>query len=586
MWELFSSGDRPHGNKTSKQSGNLFRTILQYGISQSVDDERYYSVPTWGHTETNATANYDKLLMQPVLPPNESSVRPLLMSPSSSAGAASDMSGWSGSCDSRTPLLPTTRLVSDTALRGQQRRLPDLPPDSHQVLQREQLCMYKDKQLGKGLYGVVYKEICGECCGCIVVAGPLWRGVQGDLWATMAWCTRRSVVSVVVALLLQGHYGVVYKEICGPLWRGVQGDLWATMAWCTRRSVGHYGVVYKGALQVSGDTRSVAVKSLHAKMYNRYVEEFEKEIKMMQTLSHENIVKVIGYLPQRDSGCGVVTGCDVVTGCGVVTVLTASCGMMTVLMAGCGMMTVLMAGCGMMTVLMAGCGMMTVLMAGCGMMTVLMAGCGMMTVLMAGCENPMLLVMEYVSKGCLSHYLHRHKDSLAQNKLLTFGQEIAEGMKYLHSKDIIHRDLAARNILVTSNENMKISDFGLARILSPERDYYKSDATKEIPAAWCAPEALFSHRFSRESDVWSYGIILWEVYSFGTTPSLCDKFHDIVNVLHEGHRLLAPEGCPPDVYQLMKKCWEYYPEQRIHFDKILYAIVGLKSNLPIWDHDL
>ena len=197
---------------------------------------------------------------------------------------------------------------------------------------------------------------------------------------------------------------------------------------------GHYGVVYKGALQVSGDTRSVAVKSLHAKMYNRYVEEFEKEIKMMQTLSHENIVKVIGYLPQRDSGethlpqcyriravfddsphnrlwcddsphdrlwyvmtgCGVVTGCDVVTGCGVVTVLTASCGMMTVLMAGCGMMTVLMAGCGMMTVLMAGCGMMTVLMAGCGMMTVLMAGCGMMTVLMAGCG-----MMTVLTEGCV-----------------------------------------------------------------------------------------------------------------------------------------------------------------------------------------
>ena len=109
---------------------------------------------------------------------------------------------------------------------------------------------------------------------------------------------------------------------------------------------------------------------------------------------------------------------------------------------------------------------------------------------------------------------------------------------------------------------------------------------RRVCSCRCAPEALFSHRFSRESDVWSYGIILWEVYSFGTMPSLCDKFHDIVNVLHEGHRLLAPEGCPPDVYQLMKKCWEYYPEQRIHFDSILYAIVGLKSNLPIWDHDL
>ena len=102
----------------------------------------------------------------------------------------------------------------------------------------------------------------------------------------------------------------------------------------------------------------------------------------------------------------------------------------------------------------------------------------------------------------------------------------------------------------------------------------------------CAPEALFSHRFSRESDVWSYGIVLWEVYSYGTTPSLCDKFHDIVNVLHEGKRLPIPDEWPPDVCQLMKKCWEYYPEKRIQFNRILDAIVGLKSNLPIWDHVL
>ena len=96
----------------------------------------------------------------------------------------------------------------------------------------------------------------------------------------------------------------------------------------------------------------------------------------------------------------------------------------------------------------------------------------------------------------------------------------------------------------------------------------------------CAPEALCHRRFSRESDVWSYGITLWEVYSFGTTPSLC-KFDIIVPVLHDGQRLPRPEGCPPDVYQLMLKCWEYYPLSRIHFDSILDAIVGLKSNLPI-----
>lgn len=454
MWELFSSGDRPHGHKPSKQieefvlEGNqlqapalcpsdiielmhgcwnlqpeerptaqvILRNIIR--ISQSVADERYYSILTWGNTETNSASNYDKLLMQPVVPPSESSVLglPLPTSPSSSAGltsvgAASDAWGWSGSCDSRTPLIPTTRQISDAAPRSQQRPLPDLPPDSHQVLQSEQLHMHKDKQLGKG----------------------------------------------------------------------------------------HYGVVYKGDLRVSGDTCSVAVKSLHAKMYHRYVEEFEKEIKMMQKLCHENIVKVIGYLPQRDS------------------------------------------------------------------------------------ENPMLLVMEYVAKGCLSHYLHhlsKKKDNIPQNTLLTFGEEIAEGMKYLHSKEIIHRDLAARNILVTANVHMKISDFGLARILSPERDYYRSDATKEIPAAWCAPEALLQRLFSRESDVWSYGITLWEVYSFGATPSLC-KFDDILCFLHEGERLKKPVGCPQDVYQLMYKCWEYYPKNRIHFDNILNAIVGLKSNLPI-----
>ncbi|ESO12788.1 hypothetical protein HELRODRAFT_62957, partial [Helobdella robusta] len=192
-----------------------------------------------------------------------------------------------------------------------------------------------------------------------------------------------------------------------------------------------------------------------------------------------------------------------------------------------------------------------------------------------------VLVLEYVEKGSLREYLQKNQARLGVSILVKFGYEIACGMNFLAEKHIVHRDLASRNVLVTDDVHMKIGDFGLSRTLCPERDYYRSDENKELPAPWCAPEALEKRTFTEKTDVWSYGVTMWEIFSYGENPNLCE-IKNLWMELHDGRRLEKPDICPKKVYGfIMQHCWDYYEQNRSNFRTILDDYRVMMTNYQI-----
>ncbi|GCC30399.1 hypothetical protein chiPu_0008850 [Chiloscyllium punctatum] len=141
-------------------------------------------------------------------------------------------------------------------------------------------------------------------------------------------------------------------------------------------------------------------------------------------------------------------------------------------------------------------------------------------------------------------------------------EELSKRMEYLESKKLVHRDLAARNILISDENVAKVSDFGLAKGVSSAQDQAK------LPVKWTAPEALKQHKFSTKSDVWSYGILLWELFSYGRAPYPKLPLMDLVDKVEKGYRMECPDKCPTSVYNLMKSCWEYDPGKRPTFKKL------------------
>lgn len=178
-------------------------------------------------------------------------------------------------------------------------------------------------------------------------------------------------------------------------------------------------------------------------------------------------------------------------------------------------------------------------------------------------HNGLYLVMELMSKGNLVNYLRsRGRGHLPSHQLVNFSLDIAQGMEYLEEKRLVHRDLAARNILVSENIEAKISDFGLSKTkLSPE------DLSR-LPIKWTAPEALRYNKFSSRSDVWSFGVLMWEIFSYGRVPYPKMSVSEVSEKLEKGYRMEAPDDCPPAVYQLMRSCWEDDPGKRPSFKKI------------------
>ncbi|KAM8743504.1 tyrosine-protein kinase Fer isoform 1-T1 [Acanthopagrus schlegelii] len=190
-------------------------------------------------------------------------------------------------------------------------------------------------------------------------------------------------------------------------------------------------------------------------------------------------------------------------------------------------------------------------------------------------RQPIYIVMELVPGGDFLSFLRKKKDELKTKQLVRFSVDAAAGMAYLESKNCIHRDLAARNCLVGEGSVLKISDFGMSR--QEDDGIYSSSGLKQIPIKWTAPEALNYGRYSSESDVWSYGILLWETFSLGVCPYPGMTNQQAREQVEKGYRMACPQRCPDDVYKVMQRCWQYNPEDRPKFSELQRDLAAIKK---------
>ncbi|XP_048585722.1 ephrin type-A receptor 4 [Nematostella vectensis] len=186
--------------------------------------------------------------------------------------------------------------------------------------------------------------------------------------------------------------------------------------------------------------------------------------------------------------------------------------------------------------------------------------------------RPMMIITEFLENGSLDNFLKSNDGHLTTLQLVEIGRGVAAGMAYLSEMNFIHRDLAARNILVSDNLAAKVSDFGLSRELddSPENEQseYQTQGGK-IPVRWTAPEAIRYRKFSSASDVWSYGILLWEIMSFGERPYWTWDNFQVMDRVEGGYRLPAPMKCPKVIHNLMLDCWDKEKTSRPKFADIV-----------------
>ncbi|XP_042617299.1 activated CDC42 kinase 1-like [Cyprinus carpio] len=183
--------------------------------------------------------------------------------------------------------------------------------------------------------------------------------------------------------------------------------------------------------------------------------------------------------------------------------------------------------------------------------------------------HPLKMVTELAPLGSLYDTLRLRQGDYPLSRLWLFSTQIAAGMEYLESRRFIHRDLAARNVLLAARELVKIGDFGLMRGLDQDRDHYIMTAHKRIPFAWCAPESLRVGTFSHASDVWMFGITLWEMFTYCEEPWLGLSGRQILyRIEREGERLDRPPDCPQELYSVMRKCWACSPADRPTFSQL------------------
>ncbi|KTG41529.1 hypothetical protein cypCar_00032474 [Cyprinus carpio] len=193
------------------------------------------------------------------------------------------------------------------------------------------------------------------------------------------------------------------------------------------------------------------------------------------------------------------------------------------------------------------------------------------------------LVMEYLPFGSLIGYMEKHRQNVCTRRLLLFASQICKGMEYLQSMRYVHRDLAARNILVASDTLVKIADFGLTKIIPVDKEYYRVTQPGESPIFWYAPESISELKFSHKSDVWSFGIVLHELFSYcdisrnpkrlsiqkiGSYVQSPSMAIHLLNLLKDNWRLPMPSQCPPKVHSIMMQCWEFNSEDRPSFSSL------------------
>ncbi|KAH0563856.1 high affinity nerve growth factor receptor-like isoform X1 [Cotesia glomerata] len=256
---------------------------------------------------------------------------------------------------------------------------------------------------------------------------------------------------------------------------------------------GCFGKVFKGELCHGDNKKVIAVKVLKESASREAEEDFMREVEIMSTFRHENILSLIGVV-LRDSS-----------------------------------------------------------------------------------NNPWM-VFEYMPHGDLAEVLRANSrqlrsstpglEPLTKKDLHQISIQIASGMAYLSAQRFVHRDLACRNCLVGKDLIVKISDFGMSRDVYT-CDYYKIGGSRMLPVRWMSPESVIFGRFTLESDVWSFGVVLWEVYSYGKQPYYGYNNEEVLKIIHQGIMLTPPEECPEFVIEIMKQCWKIDPRDRPRFSEIL-----------------
>uniref|UniRef100_F6VLR6 Tyrosine-protein kinase n=1 Tax=Monodelphis domestica TaxID=13616 RepID=F6VLR6_MONDO len=178
-----------------------------------------------------------------------------------------------------------------------------------------------------------------------------------------------------------------------------------------------------------------------------------------------------------------------------------------------------------------------------------------------------MLVMEMAELGPLNKYLQKNRHVKDKN-IIELVHQVSMGMKYLEENNFVHRDLAARNVLLVTQHYAKISDFGLSKALNADENYYKAQTHGKWPVKWYAPECINYYKFSSKSDVWSFGVLMWEAFSYGQKPYKGMKGSEVSAMLEKGERMECPPGCPSEIYDLMKLCWTYEVENRPAFSAV------------------
>nr|CAD7595295.1 unnamed protein product [Timema genevievae] len=200
------------------------------------------------------------------------------------------------------------------------------------------------------------------------------------------------------------------------------------------------------------------------------------------------------------------------------------------------------------------------------------------------------MVFEFMSHGDLAEVLRRNSRQfwkpvtgllpLNKDSLLSVALQISAGMCYLASQRFVHRDLACRNCLVGSGLTVKIADFGMSRDIYT-CDYYKIGGSRLLPVRWMSPESVMYGRFTLESDVWSYGVVLWEIYSMGKQPYYGHSNEEVVRLILQGIMLIPPDDCPTLICELMRSCWKTEPRDRIRFPEIYDKLCEARDESPV-----
>ncbi|XP_055348307.1 tyrosine-protein kinase Src42A-like [Paramacrobiotus metropolitanus] len=188
-------------------------------------------------------------------------------------------------------------------------------------------------------------------------------------------------------------------------------------------------------------------------------------------------------------------------------------------------------------------------------------------------EEPIYIITELMKHGSLLEYLQSPRGrQLKLPQLIDMAAQIATGMAYLESQNYIHRDLAARNVLVGENNVVKIADFGLARLIRVGEDEYEARVGARFPIKWTAPEAANYSKFSIKSDVWSFGVLLMELYTYGRIPYPGMTNAEVLQQVENGYRMPIPDKCPAEYYKIMKDCWHKDPMSRPTFETLQWRL--------------